>query len=82
MYRRMASDPIDVRLRRVRCRSCQTTRLLPAALQPRRADATEVIGTALAAKPQAWGTGRSPSRWADHRRPCAAGCGAPVTTLI
>jgi hypothetical protein len=40
-----------VRPRRARCACCHATRvLLPAACQPRLADATEVIGAALAAK--------------------------------
>lgn len=40
-----------VRPRRARCGSCHTTRvLLPASCQPRLADATEVVGAALAAK--------------------------------
>ena len=49
--RGLGADTIDVRPRRVRCRGCGATQvLLPAALQPRRADSTEVIGTALARK--------------------------------
>jgi hypothetical protein len=44
--RSLGADVIDVRPRRVRCRGCEVAQiLLPAALQPRRADATEVIGT-------------------------------------
>ena len=40
-----------VRPRRARCTSCRSTQvLLPASCQPRRADATEVIGAALVAK--------------------------------
>jgi Homeodomain-like domain len=40
-----------VRPRRARCGSCRATRvLLPASCQPRLADATEVVGAALAAK--------------------------------
>jgi hypothetical protein len=40
-----------VRPRRARCGSCQATRvLLPAACRPRLADATEVVGAAMAAK--------------------------------
>jgi len=77
--RNLSADPIDVRLRRVRCRRCQTTHvLLPAALQPRRADATEVVGTALAHKAAGMGhrqiavaLGRSPStvrRWLRRAR--------------
>ncbi|WP_425461703.1 hypothetical protein [Mycobacterium pseudokansasii] len=49
--RGLGTDPIDVQPRRVRCRGCKVTQiLLPAALQPRRADSTEVIGIALARK--------------------------------
>lgn len=45
------SDTITVRPHRLRCRDCRTTHIvLPAALQPRRADTTEVIGTALVHK--------------------------------
>ena len=72
--RGLGADAIDVRPRRVRCRGCGATQiLLPAALQPRRADTTEVIGTALARKAAGLGhrqiavvLGRSPStvrRW-------------------
>jgi hypothetical protein len=40
-----------VRPRRARCTACRSTQvLLPASCQPRRADATEVIGAALVAK--------------------------------
>ncbi|MGO9929498.1 MAG: hypothetical protein ACLPLP_26195 [Mycobacterium sp.] len=60
---------IDVRPRRARCNGCGTTQiLLPAALQPRHADTTEVIGTALVHKAAGLGhrriaatLGRSPS---------------------
>jgi Domain of unknown function (DUF6431)/Homeodomain-like domain len=46
-----ASDTIAVRPHRLRCRDCRKTHIvLPAALQPRRADTTEVIGTALVHK--------------------------------
>ena len=42
---------VTVRPRRLRCRDCRGTHIvLPTALQPRRADTTEVIGTALAHK--------------------------------
>jgi len=72
--RGLGSDQIEARPRRVRCRGCEATQvLLPAALQPRRADSTEVIGTALARKAAGLGQrqiaavlGRSPStvsRW-------------------
>lgn len=77
--RSLGADVIDVRPRRVRCRGCEVTQiLLPAALQPRRADATEVIGTALARKAAGAGhrriaaaLGRSPStvrRWLRRAR--------------
>jgi Homeodomain-like domain len=63
----------------VRCHGCGATQvLLPAALQPRRADSTEVIGTALARKAEGLGyrriaaaLGRSPStvrRWLRRAR--------------
>jgi hypothetical protein len=72
---------IEVRPRRVRCGLCAVTQvLLPAGLQPRRADATEVIGTALVRK--AAGVGVSSQRWAAHRPRCAGGCAAPATALI
>jgi transposase-like protein len=77
--RGLGTEPIDVRPRRVRCRGCGVTQiLLLAALQPRRADATEVIGTALARKAKGLGyrriaaaLGRSPStvrRWLRRAR--------------
>jgi hypothetical protein len=77
--RGLGADEIDVRPRRVRCRGCEATQiLLPAALQPRRADSTEVIGTALARKAAGLGhrriaavLGRSPStvrRWLRRAR--------------
>ena len=81
--RGLGADTIDVRPRRVRCRGCGATQvLLPAALQPRRADSTEVIGTALARKAKGLGhrriaaaLGRSPS---TVRRCCVA----PATPII
>lgn len=77
--RGLDGNAIEVRPRRVRCGRCGTTQvLLPAALQPRRADATEVIGTALARKAAGMGyrriaaaLGRSPStvrRWLRRAR--------------
>ena len=77
--RTLGVDPIDVRPRRVRFRGCGTTQvLLPATVQPRRADATEVVGTALARKAKGLGyrriaaaLGRSPStvrRWLRRAR--------------
>jgi transposase-like protein len=77
--RGLGARTIDVRPRRVRCRGCNATQiLLPAALQPRRADCTEVIGTALARKANGLGyrriaaaLGRSPStvrRWLRRAR--------------
>lgn len=57
--------------RRVRCPGCGATHvLLPTAVQARRADSTEVIGTALAAK----------ARGAGARR-IAAMLGRPVSTV-
>lgn len=77
--RGLEGHAIDVRPRRVRCGGCGATQiLLPAALQPRRADATEVIGTAFARKSVGMGyrriaaaLGRSPStvrRWLRRGR--------------
>lgn len=49
--RALGAATVIVRPRRVRCHDCATTHvLLPTALQPRRADTTEVIGIALAHK--------------------------------
>ena len=68
--RGLGVETIDVRPRRVRCSGCGATQiLLPAALQPRRADATEVIGTALARKAAGMG----------HRRIAAALDRSPST---
>lgn len=62
---------ITVRPRRTRCRSCSSTHIvMPAALQPRRADTTAVIGTALLHKANGLG----------HRR-IAATMGRPVSTV-
>ncbi|ETW25672.1 helix-turn-helix domain-containing protein [Mycobacterium gastri] len=77
--RGLGTEPIDVQPRRVRCRGCGATQvLLPAALQPRRADSTEVVGTALASKAKGLGyrriaatLGRSAStvrRWLRRAR--------------
>jgi Homeodomain-like domain len=68
-----------VRPRRARCARCHATRvLLPASCQPRLADATEVVGAALAAKAAGLGyrriaaqLARSPStvrRWLRRAR--------------
>jgi hypothetical protein len=60
-----------IRPRRARCESCHATRvLLPAACQPRLADATEVVGAALAAKAAGLG----------HRR-IATQLGRPASTV-
>ena len=53
-----------------------------AALQPRRADSTEVIGTALVHKAAGLDTGGSPPYWAARRPPSAAGCVAPAARVI
>ena len=77
--RGLVADTIDVRPRRAPCRGCKATQiLLLAALQPRRADCTAVIGTALARKAKGLGyrriaaaLGRSPStvrRWLRRAR--------------
>lgn len=73
--RRTVSDhggaTITVRPRRTRCRSCSPTHIvMPAALQPRRADTTAVIGTALLHKANGLG-----------RRSIAAAMGRPVSTV-
>ena len=83
--RGLGADTIDVRPRRVRCCGCGATQvLLPAALQPRRADSTEVIGTALARKAEGLGyrriaaaLDRSPS---TVRRWCVAPAAAVIST--
>jgi hypothetical protein len=68
--RGLGVETIDVRPRRVRCSGCGATQiLLPAALLPHRADATEVIGTALARKAAGMG----------HRRIAAALDRSPST---
>ena len=60
---RVGAATVTVRPRRVRCRDCATTHvLLPSALQPRRADITEVIGTALAHKANGLGFRRIAAR--------------------
>jgi uncharacterized protein DUF6431/Homeodomain-like domain-containing protein len=62
---------LAVRPRRVRCRACRSTHvLLPAAVAPRRADTTAVIGSALLAS--ARGTG--------YRR-IAVDLGRPLSTV-
>ncbi|MDQ0278875.1 hypothetical protein QO003_003178 [Arthrobacter silviterrae] len=67
----MGDARLTVRPRRARCPGCGRTQvLLPAALSLRRADALEVIGTALAAK--AAGSG--------HRR-IATLLGRPLSTV-
>ena len=49
--RRLGAATLPVTPRRARCAECGATQiLLPGALSPRRADATEVIGHALVAK--------------------------------
>ena len=49
--RSLDARTVEVRPRRARCTHCASTQiLLPATLQPRLADTTEVIGTALASK--------------------------------
>jgi Domain of unknown function (DUF6431)/Homeodomain-like domain len=54
--RRLDGATLLIRPRRGRCTSCGSTQvLLPASCQPRRADATEVIGAALVAKAQGRG---------------------------
>jgi hypothetical protein len=48
--RGLGAATLTVTPRRARCTECGTHVLLPGALSPRRADATEVIGHAMAAK--------------------------------
>jgi hypothetical protein len=49
--RSLGAQTLDVRPRRARCTCCERTQiLLPASVQPRLADTTEVIGAALASK--------------------------------
>lgn len=49
--RNLGTSTIRVRPQRLRCRDCGATHIMmPSALQPRRADTTAVIGTALAHK--------------------------------
>lgn len=69
--RDLAGTTVTVRPRRTRCSSCSTTHIvLPAALQPRHADTTAVIGTALLHKAKGLG----------HRR-IAATIDRPVSTV-
>ncbi|MDJ0314036.1 DUF6431 domain-containing protein [Arthrobacter sp. H35-D1] len=69
--RGLGRERLTVRPRRARCSGCRRTQvLLPAALALRRADAVEVIGTALAAK--AAGSGH---------RTIAANLDRPVSTV-
>ena len=61
--RALGAATVVVRPRRVRCRECATTHvLLPTAVQPRRADTTEVIGTALTHKAHGLGFRRIAAR--------------------
>src|SRR5947208_9820760 len=62
---------VALRPRRARCRTCRVTHvLLPAAVTPRRADTTAVIGAALQAS----------ARGIGYRR-IAAGLGRPLSTV-
>jgi hypothetical protein len=79
--RGLGAAAIDVRPRRVRCGSCGATQvLLPAALQPRRADATEVTGAALGRKAAGMGHRQiaAAAWWARQR----LGTDEPLWTLI
>lgn len=77
-----------VRPRRARCARCHATRvLLPASCQPRLADATEVVGAALAAKAAGLGyrriaaqLARSPSTVRRWLRRARATCTSPGCT--
>lgn len=69
--RELDGTTITVRPRRTRCRSCLSTHIvMPAALQPRHADTTAVIGTALLHKAKGLG----------HRR-IAAAIDRPLSTV-
>jgi Domain of unknown function (DUF6431) len=69
--RGLGEDSVSVRPRRARCADCLTTQiLLPSTLTARRADSTEVIGNALAAKANGAGF-----------RTIAAWLGRPVSTV-
>ncbi len=73
--RAQGSAIIRVRPQRLRCRACRTTHIVfPAALQPRRADTTEVIGIALAHKANGLGYRRIATIMAGPNRRCGAGC--------
>ncbi len=66
--RSLGARTLDVRPRRARCTRCAHTQiLLPATVQPRLADTTDVIGTALASK--AAGHGHRRIATALHRSP-------------
>jgi len=69
--RGLGEDTVSVRPRRARCADCLATQiLLPSELTVRRADSTEVIGTALAAKANGAGL-----------RTIAARLGRPASTV-
>ncbi len=69
--RGLGDETVMVRPRRARCFSCTATHvLLPAGLVLRRADTTEVIGTALAAKARG-----------DGHRTIAAQLNRPLSTV-
>ena len=63
-----------LRLRRSRCADCARTYVLvPGVMLPRRADAVEVIGEALAASAAGEGYRPIAARLGPPQRPCAAG---------
>lgn len=87
--RGLGSTRVTTRPRRARCADCRATQvLLPATMTCRRADSTEVIGHALAAKATGAGfraiaarLGRPPSTvraWAEASPPRARGLALPA----
>jgi hypothetical protein len=74
--RRVRGLPDPVQPRRARCPGCERSQVLPpGAVLPRRADATEVVGTALVAKAAGAGTGGSPLTWTARCPRSGGGCG-------
>ena len=76
------TSTVTVQPARARCAACTKTQvLLPAELQVRRADTTEVIGNALIHKANGLDSGVSPRGSTGLNRPCAGGCAAslPIT---
>ena len=74
--RSLGAHTPQVRPRRARCPCCLHTRILLPALQPRLADTTEVIGTALAGKAAGRGHRRIAADAAPWATPICNGCGS------